>query len=174
MKKSQTKTKKIALIGLCASLALLLSYVEFLLPPLFVAVPGIKLGLPNVVIMYVLYCMGTKEAVLVSFVRIFISAILFGNVMTLAYSVAGAVLSLLIMTVLKKIDKLSTVGVSVAGGVAHNLGQIFVAMIVLDTPQIAYYMIVLAITGTISGIFIGMCGAFVINRLPSKKILKLH
>ena len=174
MKKTTVQTRKLAFIALLSSLALLLSYVEFLLPPIFVAVPGIKVGLPNVVILYVLYAFGIKHAVFVSFTRIFVSSLLFGNVMTLAYSVAGAVLSLLIMTLLTKIDKLSTVGVSVAGGVAHNLGQILVAMVLLDTPQIAYYMLVLAITGTLSGIFIGMCGAFVINRLPSKKILKLH
>lgn len=174
MKKTTVQTRKLAFIALLSSLALLLSYVEFLLPPIFVAVPGIKVGLPNVVILYVLYAFGIKHAVFVSFTRIFVSSLLFGNVMTLAYSVAGAVLSLLIMTLLTKIDKLSTVGVSVAGGVAHNLGQILVAMVLLDTPQIAYYMLVLAVTGTLSGIFIGMCGAFVINRLPSKKILKLH
>ena len=171
MKKSQTKTKKIALIGLCASLALLLSYVEFLLPPLFVAVPGIKLGLPNVVIMYVLYCMGTKEAVLVSFVRIFISAILFGNVMTLMYSIAGAVLSLLIMAILKRLNLFSGVGVSVTGGISHNIGQILVAMVLLDTPQIAYYLIVLSVTGIISGTFIGLCSAYLIKKIPYSKIL---
>lgn len=172
MKNSQTRTKKIAFVGIAASLALLLSYVEFLLPPIFVAVPGIKVGLPNVVILYVLYCLGIKYAVMVSFVRICISSLLFGNVMTLAYSVAGAILSLLVMIILKKIDKFSTVGVSVAGGVAHNLGQILVAMVLLDTPQIAFYMIVLAVTGTISGIFIGLCGAILIKRIPANKFFR--
>ena len=101
MKKSLTKTRRIAFVGLVSSLALLLSYVEFLLPPVFVAVPGIKIGLPNVVILYVLYALGLKHAALVSFVRIVISSLLFGTVMTFAYSVAGAILSLLLMALLK-------------------------------------------------------------------------
>ena len=168
----QTRTKKTAFVGLAASLALLLSYVEFLLPPLFVSVPGIKLGLPNITILYVLYCMGVRYAALVSFTRLCVSSLLFGNAMTFAYSAAGAILSLLVMCVLKKSDKLSTVGVSVAGGVTHNLGQILVAMVVLDTPQIAYYMIVLAVTGTISGIFIGLCGALTVKRIPQNKLFK--
>ncbi|MBQ9132048.1 MAG: Gx transporter family protein [Clostridia bacterium] len=170
MKKTQTRTKKIAFVGLAASLALLLSYVEFLLPPIFVAIPGIKLGLPNVVIVYVLYCLDVRYAAFVSFTRILISSMLFGNAMTLAYSIAGALLSLLLMWGLKKSDTLSTVGVSVAGGVAHNLGQILVAMVLLDTPQIAFYMIVLAVTGTVSGIFIGLCGALMLKRVPKNKI----
>ena len=173
MKSNQSKLKKIAFIGISASLALLLSYVEFLLPPLYAAVPGIKLGLPNVVIMYLMYTMGLRYAAPVSFVRVFISALLFGNVTTLAYSLAGAVLSLLLMALLKRFDKLSSVGVSVAGGVAHNLGQTIVAMVLLDTPQIVYYMIVLALTGTVSGVFIGLCSAVLIKRLPAKKTFKL-
>jgi heptaprenyl diphosphate synthase len=137
-----------------------------------VAVPGIKLGLPNIVILYVLYCIDLKHAALVSFIRIMMSSILFGNAMTFAYSVAGAVLSLALMGILKKTDLLSAVGVSVVGGVSHNLGQILVAMVVLDTPQIAYYMIVLAITGTVSGIFVGLCGAMLVKRIPLSKMLK--
>ena len=100
MKNSHSRTKRTAFIALTVSLALLLSYVEFLLPPLFVAVPGIKIGLPNVVILYVLYCIDTKHAAFVSFVRLCISTLLFGNAMTFSYSFAGAVLSLLIMVIL--------------------------------------------------------------------------
>ena len=173
MKNKQTKTRKIAFVGLAAALALLLSYVEFLLPPIFAAVPGIKLGLPNVVILYVLYCLDVKYAALVSFVRLRISSMLFGNAMMFAYSAAGAILSLLVMCLLKKTDKLSSVGVSVAGAVSHNLGQILVAMVLLDTPQIAFYLIVLAITGTISGIFIGLCGALMVKRLPFNKFFRI-
>ena len=169
MKSNQAKIKKITFLGLSAALALLLSYVEFLLPPLFAAVPGIKLGLPNIVIIFVLYQYGLGSAAAVSFVRLVISSMLFGNAMTFAYSLAGAVLSLLAMALLKKIDLFSTVGVSIVGGILHNLGQILVALILLDTPQIVYYMIVLTVTGTISGAFIGICGAFMIKRIPLKK-----
>ena len=158
------------MLGMCASVALLLSYVETLFPPLFAAVPGIKIGLPNVAIIFLLYRFGVKEAAIVSFVRLIIVSMLFGNTMTLAYSVAGAVLSLLVMALLKRLNFLSTVGVSVAGGVSHNIGQILVAMVLLSTAEIGYYMIVLAATGTISGIFVGLCGALLIKRLPDKNI----
>ena len=154
------------MLGLFASLAMLLSYVELQLPPLFAAVPGIKIGLPNVAIIFILYRLGIREAAVVSFVRLIIVAMLFGSVMTFIYSAAGAIFSLLVMALLKKANFLSTVGVSVAGGVCHNLGQIIMAMIFLSTAEIGYYMVVLAITGTISGIFVGLCGAFLIKRLP--------
>ena len=168
--KKNSSTKSIAFLGISASVALLLSYIEFLLPPLFAAVPGIKIGLPNVIILFVLYAVGAKAAAGVSFVRLCVSSLLFGNPVMFAYSAAGAVLSFLIMIILKKTDKLSAVGVSVAGGVSHNLGQIFVAMLLLNTPQIAYYMIVLTVTGTVSGVFIGLCGAYLVKRLSKKFI----
>lgn len=166
MKNRQKRAQRIAFVGISASLALLLSYVEFLLPPIFVAVPGIKMGLPNVIILYVLYALDVRYAALVSFVRICLSSMLFGNTMTFAYSVVGALLSLLGMLLLKRLDRLSTVGVSVAGGVLHNLGQVLVAMVLLDTPQIAYYMIVLSVTGILSGVVIGLCSAALIKRVP--------
>ena len=169
MKSKNTKTKNTAFLGICASLALLLSYVEFLLPPLFATVPGIKIGLPNVVIIFVLYRFGLGSAATVSFIRLAISSMLFGNAMAFAYSLAGAVLSLAVMALLKKLDIFSMVGVSIAGGVAHNIGQILVALLLLDTPQIAYYLIVLTVTGIISGAFIGFCGAFMIKRVSLDK-----
>ena len=172
MKKRQTRIQKIAFVGITASLALLLSYLEFLLPPVFAAVPGIKLGLPNVIILYVLYCLDVRYAALVSLTRLCASSLLFGNPVTFAYSAAGAVLSLLVMVLLKRTERLSAVGVSVSGGVAHNLGQVLVAMVLLDTPRIVYYMIVLTATGTFSGIFVGLCGALLVKRLPRTKLFK--
>ena len=165
-----SRTKRVATLGVIASLALLLSYVEFLLPPLFVAVPGIKLGLPNVAILFVLYYSGVRDAVGVSFVRVIISAILFGSVMTLAYSAAGAVLSLVVMATLKNLKFFSPLGVSVAGAVAHNIGQTVVAVILLDTPQIAYYMIVLTLTGIVTGAFVGILGGLLLRRIPEGKL----
>jgi heptaprenyl diphosphate synthase len=164
------KTKRITLLALCASVALLMSYVEFLIPPIFSAVPGIKMGLPNIAILIVLYHFGTRDAIVVSLVRLVITTFLFGNFTTFIYSLAGAVLSLLVMVILKKINLLSTVGVSVAGAVMHNLGQIVVAMALMHTSEIGYYMIVLAITGTISGIFIGLCGSLVLKRISNIKM----
>lgn len=169
-RKNALRIKKITFLALFASLALLLSYVEMLLPPIFTGVPGIKMGLPNIVIILILYRFGIKEAAIVSFVRLLIVSVLFGNITMLWYSLAGAVLSLAVMGILKKLDILSTVGVSVAGAIMHNVGQMIVAMLLMQTSEIGYYMIVLSITGTIAGIFIGLCGALLHKRLAKIKM----
>ena len=170
MRDNRKRIKRITLLALFTSVALLLSYVEMLIGPLFTGVPGIKMGLPNIAIMLVLYRIGTKEAIAVSFIRIVISSILFGNITMFWYSVAGAALSLAVMILLKKPDILSSVGVSVAGALAHNIGQILVAMLLMQTTQIGYYMIVLSITGAVSGIFVGLLGGFVIKRISKFEI----
>ena len=162
--------RQVAFLGLCSSVALVLAYVEILLPPLFVAVPGIKLGLPNIVIIFILYHLGIRRAAAVSFVRIAVVALLFGNPMTLAYSIAGALLSLGVMFLLQKLNFLSIIGVSVAGGVFHNVGQILMAMLLLGTAELGYYLIVLTVTGTISGILIGLCGGMLVKRISPKII----
>jgi heptaprenyl diphosphate synthase len=164
------KTKKTAFLGVVTSVALVLSYLEAILPPLYAAVPGVKVGLPNLVIIFILYKYSFKEAFSISLVRVLIVALLFGNVMTLAYSTAGAILSIIVMVLLKKTDKFSTVGVSIAGGVAHNAGQVLVAIFLLDSTQIGYYMIILAITGTIAGVFIGLAGGLLLKKLEKIKI----
>ncbi len=147
-------------------MALILAYVEVLLPPIVTAIPGIKPGLPNIAIFFVLYRFGLPSAAAVSFVRIVLASLLFGNPMTFAYSVAGAVLSLGVMAILRRLNFLSEVGVSVAGGVMHNVGQILMAMLLLGTAELGYYLIVLAVTGTVSGIFIGLCAKTAIKRVP--------
>ena len=156
--------KKIALLGLCTAIAMVFAWIESLLPPLVSAVPGIKLGLPNIVIIFCLYRFGWKEAAAVSFVRIVAVSLLF-NPATLPYSLAGGFLSLLGMILLKKTDLLSTTGVSVAGGVLHNAGQILMAMLIMSTAGLGYYFIILAVTGTVSGIFVGLCGGFAVRRV---------
>ena len=166
----KNKSKKVAFLGVITSIALVLSYLEAMLPPIYAAIPGIKVGLPNIVIVFILYRFGLKEAMMVSLLRVFIVALLFGNVMTLSYSLVGALLSVLLMALFKKIDAFSTVGVSIIGGVSHNLGQIIVAIFLLNSTQIGYYMIVLAFTGTLAGVFIGLAGAILIKRLKSIKI----
>jgi heptaprenyl diphosphate synthase len=148
---------------------MILSYVEVLLPPIFSAVPGIKIGLANIVVLFILYRYHPIDAALVSAVRIFAVTLLFGNPVMLAYSAAGAVLSITIMAILKKLNILSTLGVSVAGAVFHNVGQILMAMALLGTAELGYYLIVLTVTGTISGIFVGICGGIAIRRLPDFK-----
>lgn len=155
-------------IALGVSLAMILSYIELLLPPIFTAVPGIKLGLPNVIIIFFLYKFDAASAWAVSIIRVCLSALLFGTVMTFAYSIAGAVVSLLGMWLLKKSKLFSTVGISITGGILHNLAQITVAAIILATREIAYYMLILAVTGTVAGIFVGVCAAALIKYI--KKI----
>lgn len=162
----RTKTKQVAILGVLTSLALVFSYLESLLPPISTAAPGIKMGLPNIIIIFILYKFGLKEASIISILRVFIvSIIMFGNILTLAYSVAGAVLSLALMTLFKKINLFSIVGVSIIGGISHNLGQILVAIFLFDTIQIGYYMIVLSITGTIAGVVIGIISSILVKKL---------
>ena len=158
------KVKKVAVLGLCVALAMIMSYIESLFP-LNLAVPGIKMGLANIVIIFLLYRVGFSSACIVSLIRVFLVSMLFGNVMMMAYSMAGAVLSLAVMLVLKKCGKFSVVGVSIAGGVAHNAGQIIMAVILLGAKQIAYYLPVLAVTGTVTGVLIGIAASVVIKRV---------
>ena len=164
------KTKKIAVLGVLTAVALVLSYLEAILPPIYAAVPGVKVGLPNVVVILILYRFGVKEAAMVSFMRVFIVALLFGNAMTLAYSIAGAVLSLILLMIFKKLDWFSAVGVSIIGGIAHNVGQIIVAILLLNSTLIAYYMIILTITGTLAGVAVGLAGSLLIKRLEKISI----
>jgi heptaprenyl diphosphate synthase len=149
---------------------MILSYIEFLLPPLFSAVPGIKMGLANIIIIFILYKFGIASAFAVSGVRLVLVTLLFGNVMTLLYSTAGALLSLVLMSIAKRINFFSQVGVSIIGGVAHNAGQILVAMLVMETAEIGYYMIVLTVSGTIAGILIGLAGSAVLHGMRKVKI----
>ena len=162
------KTKTIAFIGLCTSLALVFAYLEALIPPLFPSLPGVKMGLPNIIIIFLLYRFGPKTAITVSILRIVLVTALFGNAMAMMYSLAGGALSIAVMIILKKFNILSTVGVSIAGGVSHNVGQIIIAMLVLETTQLAYYLVVLIFSGVIAGIFIGLCGSVLIRKIPVK------
>lgn len=158
------KVKNVAVLGLCVALAMIMSYIESLFPLNF-AVPGIKMGLANIVIIFLLYRVGFGAACVVSLIRVFLVSLLFGNVMMMAYSLAGAALSLVLMLMLKKSGKFSVIGVSIAGGVAHNAGQIIMAIILLGARQIAYYLPVLVITGTVTGVLIGIAASVVIKRI---------
>lgn len=158
------KVKNVATLGLCVALAMIMSYIESLFPLNF-AVPGIKMGLANIVIIFLLYRIGFGAACVVSIIRVFLVSLLFGNVMMMAYSIAGAALSLGLMFLLKRSGKFSVIGVSIAGGVAHNAGQIIMAIILLGAKQIAYYLPVLAVTGTVTGVLIGIAASIVIKRV---------
>lgn len=149
------------------ALALILSYLESLVP-LSLAVPGVKMGLPNIVIVFALYSLSFKDAAIISLVRVVLVSILFGSVLSMAYSLAGAVLSLAVMLLLYKSKSFGAAGVSVAGAVAHNAGQILAAMLLLETAQISYYLPVLCVTGTVAGICVGVISAIVIKRVKPK------
>jgi heptaprenyl diphosphate synthase len=158
------KSSKVAFLGMFAAFAMILSFIESQIPS-FVAIPGIKLGLPNIAIIIILYKFGSKEAITVSLVRVILTSLLFGSVLSMLYSIAGAVLSLTAMILLKKTNFLSTVTVSVIGGVCHNVGQIAVACLMTETAQLLYYLPVLIISGVISGIIIGMIAALTYNKI---------
>lgn len=158
------KTKKIAVLALAVALAMILSFVESQIPA-FVAIPGVKVGLANIAVVFVLYKLGWKEAVLVSLVRVFMVSVLFGTAVSLFYSVAGAVLSLSGMVLLKKTGLFSTVAVSVTGGVLHNVGQILMACLLLETNVIVYYLPFLILSGVIAGVVIGIVSAIMVKRV---------
>lgn len=148
-------TKKIAQLGLFLALALILAYVESLIPFSF-GIPGIKLGLPNLIVVLLLYRSSAKEALLVNGLRIVMSGFLFSNLYTILYALAGALLSFAAMVLGKRLRCFSVVGVSVLGGVFHNIGQIFTAMLVVETVYIGYYLPFLIAAGTVTGAVLGI------------------
>lgn len=155
---------RVAYFGVFTALALMFSYIETMIPIQF-GVPGIKLGFANIMIVIMLYKSSAKEALLLSIVRIILSGFLFGNLSSILYSIAGGVLSLGIMTLLKKQGGFSVIGVSVAGGVSHNVGQLIVAMLVVETYQVGYYFPVLLVAGVLTGLGIGVVSQEVLKRI---------
>ncbi len=158
------KTKKVAFLGLSIALAMILSFVESQIPAL-VAIPGIKVGLPNIVMVFMLYRVGWKETVVISLLRILLVSLLFGNVQTMTFSIAGALLSLLGMILLKKTNWFSVIAVSITGGILHNVGQIIAACFWTGTAEIAYYLPVLLVSGTVAGTVIGLVAGLLVKRL---------
>ena len=160
----KNNTRRLTTLAMMATFALIMSYVESKIPAL-VAIPGVKVGLANIVVIFVLYKFGLKEAVIISAIRVFIVSMLFGNPVSMIYSLAGATLSLTVMFLLKKFTPLKEIAVSVSGGVMHNVGQIVVASIILDTNVVVYYLPFLILSGTIAGIAVGTAGALLIKRV---------
>ena len=158
------KTKRLVLLAMLTAVAMILSYVESLLPS--VGIPGVKMGLANIAVIFALFRFGWKEAAALSLVRVLLVSLLFGSVGAMLYSLAGAVLSLAVMALLRRIDRFSTVGISVAGGVAHNAGQILMAMLILQTKQLLVYLPVLAVSGIAVGVLTGLAAALLIRRIP--------
>ena len=165
----KTLSKKTAFFALFVALAFVFSYLESLVPISF-GIPGIKLGLANLVVVTAMYTVGEKQAFAVSLIRIILSGLIFTGVFSLVYSLAGGVLSFCVMLLAKRCKALSVTGVSLIGGAAHNIGQIIAAGIVMQAPGIIYYLPVLLITGAVTGAVIGVLAALIINRL--KKVIK--
>ena len=156
--------KRIAFLGLFVALAFVLSYIEYMLP-LSIGIPGAKVGLANLVVMVTLYTVGEKEAISLSIIRVVLVGLTFGNLSMMLYSLAGAALSLCAMLIAKRTGRFSVTGVSVLGGVFHNIGQIIVAMLVLETESLLYYLPFLIVIGTITGVLIGFVANLITTRV---------
>lgn len=168
-KKKQNKaisSKKLALLGMLVAVAMVFSYMETFIP-IGIAVPGIKLGLANIVTLVALNRFGLKDAVIISFVRILLSSLLFGNLTVMIYSLAGAAFSIIIMWIFIKLHFFTLSGISVLGGVFHNIGQLLVAAVLMENQNILYYAPVLLVSGTVTGIVIGIAAAFVTKSVKS-------
>lgn len=166
------KAKKVAFLGISVALAMVLSFVESqvtLLIPIYGGY-GIKIGLANIVIVFLLYRFGFWEAIAVSLVRVILVSLLFGNVQVLLFSLAGAILSLVGMLLLQRTRRFSTVSVSVTGGVLHNIGQIAVAVLWTQTEEIVFYLPILLITGCVAGVVIGLVAGIIVKRFERFKL----
>ena len=160
---------KVAVFGVFTSLALILSYVELLIHINF-GIPGMKLGLANLLVVILLYKGCPRDALLLSVIRILLSGLIFGNMFSIFYSLGGGLLSLAVMVFLKKTGQFTVAGISIGGGASHNVGQLLVAMFVVQTYQVGYYLPVLLIAGVITGAVIGILSAEVLKRTQSIRL----
>ena len=158
------KMKKLTVMALITAVAMILSFVESQIPA-FVAVPGVKVGLANIAVVFALYRLGWKEAVAISLVRVVMVSMLFGSIASLFYSLAGAVLSLAGMGLLKKTGRFTEIMVSVTGGILHNIGQIVMACLILETAALRYYLPFLLVSGIIAGVVVGLVSAALVQRV---------
>ena len=155
---------RVAYFGVFTALALIFSYVETLIP-VNLGIPGVKLGLANLIIVVALYKMRLSEAYLLSGVRVLLAGFIFGNYFSIIYSLAGGLLSLTVMALLKKWGGFSLQGISIAGGVFHNIGQLIVAAVVVETFSVTYYFPVLLVAGLLTGLVIGIVAEMMLKRL---------
>jgi len=162
-------SKTIAIRGLLIALAMVLSWIEARFA-FAMMVPGMKLGLTNIVVLVALYKLSEKDAIFINVVRILLVGITFGNMFSFMYSLAGGVLSCVVMIIAKKYVKLSMITVSVLGGVFHNVGQIIVAMVVMNTVHVVYYLAILWVSGIVAGIVVGVLSGQVVKRIPDLTI----
>lgn len=164
------KTKRLVTLSSLIAVAMILSYIESLIP-VFIPIPGVKLGLSNIASVFTLYTLGAPAAICVSLIRVTLSSLLFGSITSFLYSMSGAILSLVAMCLLHRLTSLSPIGVSTVGGVLHNIGQVAMAALIMDSGAILLYLPVLFVSGTVAGVVIGIAGGILAKRL--EKILKL-
>ena len=169
--KLSSKTQRIALCALFTSVSIIFGYIEFLIPFNF-GIPGVKLGLANLIVVVLLYVSDLKTTVITSALRIFISALLFGSFYSFLYSLIGGILSLTVMSLIKRIQGFTPIGVSISGGVAHNIGQLLVAFLTFGVSEIFFYLPILLIAGALTGGLIGVCSLPVIKKLNKIRTLK--
>lgn len=162
------QTGRVARIGMFVAVALICSYVETLLPIHF-GVPGIKLGLANLAVLLVFYTMGTADALLVSVLRIVLVGFLFGNLFSILYSLAGGLLSFLVMWMLKRSGQFRCVSVSVAGGISHNIGQLILAAAIVENYNVLFYAPALFFSGLLTGFLIGLLAQEVMIRFGKRQ-----
>jgi len=167
---SISPAKKVAYIGILSALAIIMGYLEAIIP-FNIGVPGIKLGICNIVILVALYRLGLSEALIVSMIRVIVIALLFGNIMSIMYSAAGALLSLGIMWLLKKTNLFGILGVSAAGGAVHGMAQVVVAYLLTNAFPVMWYMPILMIAGLFTGIIIGAVSYLIMTRIPKLREL---
>ena len=169
--KTRVTAHNVALSAMLAALALIFSYIEAILP-LSVGIPGVKLGIANLVIIIALYTLGFRYAMAINILRILVAGLLFNGAFGAIYSLSGGILSLIVMCLLKKTGLFSEIGISMAGGVMHNLGQLMIAALIVSTMKLFYYFPVLLFSGMISGILIGIIAHLVLKKLPDNLISK--
>ncbi len=163
-----SRTQKLAIRAMLIAVAFVLSWLESMIPT-FIAVPGVKLGLTNLVVLLALYRLGWKDALVINLIRIVLVGLTFGNLFSLWYSIAGGLLSCIGMILLKQLFHARLVTVSIAGGLLHNLGQLLVAVFVLDTPSLFYYLVVLWISGAIAGTVVGLICVPVVSKISARQ-----
>lgn len=165
---NREKTNRIALSGLLVALMLVLGYVESLIP-VAAGIPGIKLGLSNGILIFAIYMLGIPTAFLLMVLKVVLSGLMFGGVSAMMYAMAGGIVSMVCMALLSKVKGVHPVVVSMMGGVAHNVGQVGLAMIMLNTPKLMYYMAILMVVGMVCGALTGICADSVMKHLKKIK-----
>lgn len=169
--KRDNSARRVALCGLLVALMLVLGYVESLIP-IPIGVPGVKLGLSNGVLLFALYMLNIPTAFLLMVVKVLLSGLLFGGVSAMMFAFAGGLLSMVLMAPLSRVKNVSIITVSIVGAVMHNIGQVLMAMLILQTSALLYYMVILMLVGIAAGALTGVTANAVIRHMRALKIFR--